>query len=102
MIFKCPGAQRFTQPQPEIIKCTFCSEEVEIWTNEVQATCPNCKKIVMRQQDTSCLDWCKYAKECVGEQVYSKYIKNRAIIKKQRITKGLEEHFGGDKKDKAR
>lgn len=102
MIFKCPGAQRFRQPQPEIINCPFCSEEVEIWTNEVQVTCPNCKKTVMRQQGTSCLDWCRYAKECVGEEVYNKYIKNKSITKKPRITKGLKKDFDNDKKDKTR
>ena len=102
MIFKCPGAQRFRQPQPEIIDCPFCSEEVEIWTDEVQATCPHCKKTVVRQEGTSCLDWCKYAKECVGEQLYNKYIKNRSITMKQKVIKELEEYLDHDKKDKPR
>ena len=81
--FKCPGAQQFRQPQPEIIKCPSCAEEVEIWTDEVKATCPNCKKTVMRQQEQSCLDWCRYAKECVGDRVYNKYMQNKTITIKQ-------------------
>jgi hypothetical protein len=76
-IFKCPGAQRVTQPKPEIIKCPHCSKEVEIWTDEAKAVCPNCKKTVTRLKGQSCLDWCKYAKDCVGDKAYNKYIKNK-------------------------
>jgi len=74
MIFECPGSQKFKQPEPETIKCRSCGEEVEIWTDEVEATCGRCKKKVSRESGQSCLDWCKYAKECVGEDVYNRYI----------------------------
>lgn len=77
MIFKCPGSQKFSQPQPEIIKCPFCAKELEIWTDEAKAKCPSCKKTVTRKIDQSCLDWCKYARECVGDEVYNKYMKNK-------------------------
>lgn len=73
----CPGARRFRQPSPEIIKCSSCSAEAEIWTDEVRTTCPKCKNKVTRKTGQNCLDWCKYAKECVGEQVYNKYMKSR-------------------------
>ena len=81
MNFKCPGSQSFSQPKPEGIKCPFYSYEAEIWTDEVKTTCPKCKKTFMREQKQSCLDWCKYAKECVGEDVYRKYKKNKKIGK---------------------
>ena len=77
MIFNCPGAQRFRQPSPEMIKCPYCGEEVEIWTDEVTATCPKCGNTVSREAGQSCLDWCKFAKECVGEKIYNKHLKNR-------------------------
>ena len=77
MIFKCPGSQKFKQPQPETIKCNFCGSEAEIWTDEAEVTCPNCKKIIMKKDGQSCLDWCRYAKECVGEEAYNKYMKNK-------------------------
>lgn len=95
-IFKCPGAQKFRQPEPEIIKCPSCTQELEIWTDEIQAICPNCKNTIMRQENTSCLDWCRYAKECVGDQLYSKYMQNKAITIKQRLLKELEDYFGKD------
>lgn len=83
MISECPGAKFFKQPEPEIMKCPFCSGEVEIWTDEVKTSCPHCKNIITRKQGQSCLDWCKYAKECIGIEAYNKYFKNKFIEEKQ-------------------
>lgn len=95
----CPGAQKFRQPEPENIKCPVCKQEVEIWTDEFQVTCPNCKNKIFRQQEgASCLDWCKYAKECVGDTTYNIYMQNKAITTKQKLLKELEEYFGNDTK----
>jgi len=77
MIFDCPGARDLKRPKPENIKCPSCGEEVEIWTDETRATCPKCKKVITRKQDLSCIEWCKYAKECVGEELYKKYLRNK-------------------------
>lgn len=98
MIFKCPGSQSFSQPHPENMKCPFCAADIEIWSDEIKATCPNCKKVVIREEGQSCLDWCRYAKECVGDQIYDKYMQNRVITLKQKLIKELEGHFGDDKK----
>ena len=76
MTFECPGARAIRQPQPEFIPCPACRAEVEIWTDEIKAICPQCKKTVLRKQETSCLEWCKYAKECVGEEAYNNYMRN--------------------------
>ncbi len=83
MILQCPGARRFKQPQPEAIKCPSCGWEVEIWTDEVKVTCPWCNAVILRQQEQSCLDWCRYAKECVGEQLYRKYLQNKRLVSKE-------------------
>ena len=77
MIDKCPGSQKFSEPQPEFIKCPFCSGEVEIWADEIKAECQSCKRTVLREGGQSCLDWCKYAKECVGDAAYKKYLESR-------------------------
>ena len=79
MLFKCPGSQKFSQPQPEIRKCPYCNTEIEIWTDEVKTTCPKCKKVVLRSQAPTCLDWCKYAKECAGKKVYDKYMRHKVM-----------------------
>lgn len=94
----CPGSSKFKQPEPEIIKCPSCSTEIEIWTDEIQVTCPQCKNVVMREAGASCLDWCKYAKECVGDNTYNKYMQNKETSIKQKLIKELEEYFGDDKK----
>jgi len=77
MIFKCPGSQAFSQPHPENIECPFCGADVEIFSDEVKADCPKCKKAVLRDSKDICLDWCKYAKECVGEKALKKYKENK-------------------------
>ena len=84
MIAKCPGSQSFSQPQPEIIRCRSCGEEVEIWTDEVKVICWKCQNTIMRTQGQSCLDWCKFAKQCVGDTLYAKYTKNKSLQKKQK------------------
>lgn len=83
MIFNCPGSQKFKQPQPESINCPACGAEAEIWTDEFQATCPNCKKKVARLSAQSCLGWCKSARECVGDEVYDEYLKSVGLQKKR-------------------
>lgn len=98
MAFECPGAQRFRQPQPEYIKCPSCGEEAEIWTDETEAVCPKCGKKVTRQQEQSCLEWCAYAKECVGEKSYNNYMKNRTMTIKDKLIEELEMYFGSDAK----
>lgn len=77
MISSCPGSQKFKTPEPENITCPHCGEAVEIWTDEVEAVCQRCKNRVGRPAGQSCLDWCKYAKECVGENVYNNFMKNK-------------------------
>jgi hypothetical protein len=36
--------------------------------------CDNCGAPVMKDRGASCLDWCKMARECVGEAVYERYL----------------------------
>lgn len=78
MMFGCPGSQHFKQPHPELASCPFCNEEVEIWTDEFETKCPKCGRKVVRVNGQCCLDWCRFAKECVGEKVYGTYLENKA------------------------
>ena len=84
MNFKCPGSQRFSQPRPEEIICPFCGCNVEIWTDEVKAECPRCKRTIARGEVPSCIDWCKYAEKCLGKETYRRYMKNREEAQKLR------------------
>jgi HD superfamily phosphodiesterase/predicted RNA-binding Zn-ribbon protein involved in translation (DUF1610 family) len=98
VVFECPGSRKFRQPLPEFINCPGCGQEVEIWTDEVKATCPRCKKTVVRNQEESCLDWCEYARECVGEKTFENYMKNKSLTLKQQLMEELQRYFGDDKK----
>ena len=68
----CPGSRAIREPKPEYMKCPECGAEVEIWTDELKATCSKCGGKVYRAQQASCIDWCPYAKECVGPEVYAR------------------------------
>jgi NADH pyrophosphatase NudC (nudix superfamily) len=70
--FKCPGASDIRSPKPEFINCTHCGKEVEIFSDEEKVKCPHCKNVTFRNAAPSCIEWCKAAKQCVGEEKYNK------------------------------
>lgn len=95
----CPGSKKFRQPEPENLKCPSCGREVEMWTDEIQRSCPYCKAVILRKlEGASCLDWCRYAKECVGPDTYDKYMQNKAITVKQKLLEEMKNYFGSDTK----
>lgn len=69
MIFKCPG-QDDRNLKAEILKCPNCGYSVEVFSDEIKARCPKCKSEVFRKRMPSCIDWCTYAKECIGEKKF--------------------------------
>jgi hypothetical protein len=79
MIDGCPGTQRFKKPKPEDIECPFCGAAAEIWTDEFQVACPKCKRMIGRKGGQCCLDWCKSARECAGDELYNKYRKSKNL-----------------------
>jgi hypothetical protein len=86
----CPGAKFLRQPRPEIFSCPDCGEEVEIWSDEIRGTCSACGKTVFREGVPSCVEWCKYGKECVGEEAFGTYQRNRALGIKHRLLQALQ------------
>lgn len=82
------------QPQPEMFDCPSCGEEVEIWTDEIRGVCHNCGRAVFRDGYMSCLEWCKYGQDCVGEEAYDRYMKNRAVGLRRKLLEGIQGHWG--------
>jgi predicted RNA-binding Zn-ribbon protein involved in translation (DUF1610 family) len=80
---KCPGTE-LRNLKVEIIKCSNCGYEIEIFSDEVKVRCPKCKTEVFRENIPSCVSWCIYAKECIGEEKYNQ-IKNFIIEKQQKM-----------------
>jgi predicted RNA-binding Zn-ribbon protein involved in translation (DUF1610 family) len=92
----CPGAKVLRQPQPEIFDCPSCGEEVEIWTDEIRGVCSNCGRAVFRDGFMSCLEWCKFAQDCVGEEAYDRYMKNRVVGLRRRLLEAMHAHWERD------
>jgi hypothetical protein len=87
----CPGAKFLRQPRPEIFPCPDCGAEVEIWSDEIRGTCSACGRNVFREGVPSCVEWCKYGEECVGEEAFGTYRRNRALGIRRRLLEMLEE-----------
>jgi DNA-directed RNA polymerase subunit RPC12/RpoP len=71
---KCPGSKQFTQPTPEFYPCPWCGGEVEIWSDEPQAKCPECGREVTRERVQGCIDHCEMARECLGAERYERLV----------------------------
>ena len=71
MIQKCPG-QDGRNLKSETIKCPDCGYVAEIFSDEVKVKCLKCKGLICRAMLPSCVDWCKAARECIGEEKWKK------------------------------
>jgi HD superfamily phosphodiesterase len=100
MDFKCPGTDtRYLRVEEKI--CKNCGYIVEIFSNELMVICPRCKAKIYREEIPSCIDWCKYAKQCIGEGKY-KELKPRIELNKanldfkEKILSEMINYFGDD------
>ena len=67
MINRCPGQDK-RNIHAELMRCPSCGYRVEMFSDEVKVKCPSCKALVCRERMPACVDWCRYARECVGEE----------------------------------
>ena len=64
------------KPQVKIMEraCPQCGHEIEIFSIDTEAVCENCGFVICN--DTlNCVQWCKYARECVGDRMYEAMMK---------------------------
>jgi len=54
-------------PTLEIKKCPECGEGIEVFSTDRECTCPRCGFVVYNDL-VSCLKWCRYAEQCLGEK----------------------------------
>ena len=60
--------------------CPHCGNIIELFSVDTEVACDKCGFVAFN--DTlSCVQWCKYAKQCVGEEMYEAMMK---IAKKQK------------------
>ena len=76
MFNRCPGAAHLRTPTIEFKNCPECGYEVEIFSDEVKVICKCGFEIYNNIQ--SCIQWCRYAKQCVGKEMYNKLKKNKS------------------------
>jgi transcription initiation factor TFIIIB Brf1 subunit/transcription initiation factor TFIIB len=75
MFDKCPGALDIRTPTLTLKPCPECGEEIEIFSNDLRVVCSSCGCVIFNDM-VSCIKWCKYAKECVGEELYNSLTKD--------------------------
>ena len=81
MLDGCQGKLR----TPTIIEkiCPNCGAEIEMFSIDTQMPCEKCGFIAYN--DTlSCVQWCAYARECVGEEMYEAMMQIAQQQKRQR------------------
>jgi ribosomal protein S27AE len=76
MFEHCPGAAQLRTPTLTVRKCPQCGEEIEIFSNEVKAACGRCGFVVYQDMQ-SCIRWCKYARQCVGDETYRRLVEQK-------------------------
>lgn len=69
MFNQCPGQDR-RNFRAENKNCNNCGYLAEIFSDEVRVVCPKCGNLISKEKLPSCVDWCKAAKECIGEDRY--------------------------------
>jgi hypothetical protein len=70
---RCPGASAIRTPTITEKICPECGKEIELFSIDPYVKC-ECGFIAYNDTQ-SCLEWCAYAKECVGDEVYERYLK---------------------------
>ena len=71
---------------PTIIEkiCPQCGHEIEMFSIDSRMPCEHCG-FVAYNDNLSCVQWCKHAKECVGEEMYNAMME---IVKNQKEGRG--------------
>ena len=87
---RCPGSLSFSQPKIEMIPCPDCGADVEIWSDEATGQCPKCSRTVIRTASQSCVDWCRYAVECLGDEKFKKYGEMKAALRKSALINAIQ------------
>ena len=79
------GCQGKPQIQITEKRCPRCGNEIEIFSVDTEAVCEKCGFTVYNDMLT-CVQWCKYARECVGDAAYEQLMKVAQSQKDRRGT----------------
>jgi anaerobic ribonucleoside-triphosphate reductase len=76
MYDKCPGTKTILMPTIKLKTCPQCKEEVEVVSTDLKTKCPKCGFVIFNDV-ASCVQWCQYARECVGDELYERLKKEQ-------------------------
>jgi len=76
MLSKCPGVSTILMPTIKLKPCPKCGGEVEVVSTDMKTDCPACG-FTIYNDTTSCVQWCEYARDCVGEEIYERLRKEK-------------------------
>ena len=93
---RCPGSMAFSQPKIELVRCPHCGDTAEVWSDEAEGKCAKCGHAVCRTTTQSCIDWCKYAKECLGEEAHKRYQDMKTRLRKESLLKAAVRYLPDD------
>ena len=68
-MFGCQG--RDHTPTLTIKTCPECGHEIEVFSTDTSVACENCGCTVYNDA-VSCVQWCQYARSCVGDEEYER------------------------------
>lgn len=94
---RCPGSTAFSQPKIELVRCPHCGGDAEVWSDEAEGKCAQCGKPVCRTTAQSCVDWCKYARECLGDAAHKRYQDLKTRLRKDTLLKAAAEHLTAER-----
>ena len=68
MLEGCQGKPRTPTIHEKV--CPRCGEIIELFSIDTEVACEYCG-FVAYNDTLSCVQWCQYAKKCVGEEMYA-------------------------------
>lgn len=80
----CQGKPR--TPTIREIVCPQCGSIIELFSIDTQVACETCGFIAYNDA-LSCVQWCQYARQCVGDEMYEHMMEIAAMQKKQKEKK---------------
>ena len=66
--------------------CPNCGSLIELFSIDTEVACENCG-FVAYNDTLSCVQWCKYARQCVGDEMYEAMMKVAASQKTRNARK---------------
>ena len=58
--------------------CPVCGNLIEMFSTDVTAACDQCGFVAYNDAQ-NCIEWCKYAKQCIGEELYNKLMRGKHL-----------------------